>query len=639
MSNAFNSNTGRESESLDPVLQQRQERLAFRARLAYFLKRGGVWVALFVTMLATTIVVAGVAEGYNVVTGLGFAWPWEWLGRLDASSEVAINRWTGAALSIFAGTWLTLAGLWALKRFLNLAGRGILSGQMAIARQSIDEAVRNKTVVILLVILVLALSLQPFFNLGQIDQALRYRIQTYLSYSVILANLLLGAVTVLFCAFTVHGDLFVRRTGDVFVKPISRAGYLLGKWIGAISLMLVMMAVWTVMVIGGARLWLQPQFAMDPQDRELVTTRVLVGRETAAPLPDQPFAVQLDQAMEEVVRTAPQRIQRAGLANVRSDELNKLRNQFLQIPYLGNRTYIYSGLSEVRQRALDLEERIFNDRDRIVARLTELGAENVRPDDITLLNLLPYADILDLYDLSPGMLQLRFKLKGVNTFGTSERDIIMVLNGQQLSRKFIIDRVERIDIPASLIDEEGQLEMVLAYPPRRDAQGNRIERAGQLQFDSETWLLLFYSQGDFGPNVGRAAFIIWIRLVFLAMLATVTGALFTYPVAATFSLTFWLLAGLANWVQQTAFTRVDGTGSEVVNTALDDFIQPVVAWIAGLFTRFSFYNISGLLTDGRNINYTMLLNHFLYVGLGWTGAAFLIGWYFFSRREIARVQV
>ncbi|MEL7239598.1 MAG: hypothetical protein AAGK78_12125, partial [Planctomycetota bacterium] len=61
MSNAFNSNTGRESESLDPVLQQRQERLAFRARLAYFLKRGGVWVALFVAMLATTIVVAGPA--------------------------------------------------------------------------------------------------------------------------------------------------------------------------------------------------------------------------------------------------------------------------------------------------------------------------------------------------------------------------------------------------------------------------------------------------------------------------------------------------------------------------------------------------------------------------------------------------
>ena len=640
MSSAFDKTPPSQRQTLDPVLQQRKQRLATQARVRYLVRRSAPWLAAILGSLLLVLLVAGFAEGYSVANGVGFDWPWQWMGKMTMSGLEAgangINRWTGLVLTLFIGGWGTLLGFAILRRLLRLAARGPLSGPLAIAQQSIDEAVRNKTVIVLLVILLIALALQPFLYKGDF---LRHRIQFFLSYSSIFVSFLLGAVTILFSAYAVHGDLYIRRSGDVFVKPISRAGYLLGRWLGSVSMMAVMMLVWATVVAGVAVYWLEPLPANNNNDREIVSTRVLVGRQVAPPSPEPPFSVRIDERIQELARTNPERLA-AGGRNVVADVLAELRSEFLRIPYRGSKTYVYTGLGEIRDRALDIERQLDAQRAQIAQQISAVNGQTVRPEDVTLRNILPIADRLNLpFDVADARLQLRFKVSGANPFGTDARTMNVTLNGNTLPVRLPVDLVETVDLPASLIDESGQLEMIIEYPEQINARGEVAESAGPLAFDPETWLLLYYPEGAFGPNVFRAALMIWIRLAFLAMLATVAGALFSYPTAATFSIAFWLLAGLTSWVQDTLYSRVDSTGSEVVNGFFQNWVQPTVAKIASIFGAFSTYNVSDLLVDGQYISYQMIGMQTLLIGLVWTGAAFAIGWYFFRRREIARVQV
>src|SRR5690606_18869908 len=229
----------------------------------------------------------------------------------------------------------------------------------------------------------------------------------------------------------------------------------------------------------------------------------------------------------------------------------------------------------------------------------------------------------------------RFKVSGINTYGDVGGAFELRLNGQSLGGPiaFTVDRVQTFDLPANLVDENGVLRLEIS-----NRYVDSLGRQRTLQFDPDTWMQIYHVEGGFAGNVMRASMIHLVRLVFLAMLGVMAGALWSFPVAATFGLSFWLLAAGGRWLQETLSMRVPMEVA-AVDAPLHNFILPLVQFIASLLSRFSAIPVSSLLVEGRFISPGAVLYQVLWVGIVWMGILVLVGGYLFTRREIARVQV
>ena len=602
------------------------------ARAGFLLKRSRPWIAAFAVTAATMILIAGFAEAAPGVDE-GFVWPGTWLGRLSEAGDRAVAPLTGLLLVIFCGAWLSLLGLGILRWSLRFG-----YGSLAIARTVVDEALRNKTVVVLLSLLLLCLGAWPYFTTAaalKVPQPLRYQIQGFLSFSAMLTAALLGAVTILFAAYSVSTDINVRRTGDVFVKPLSRFLYLFGKWLGVMCIMAVLLAVQCGLVWGVARLWLPRNEAIDALDMEAVYDSVLIARSQTIPMPPQPFEqVALDRLAVKM-RDEPELVARRGRGAIFADIVAEQQSEFLKIPFRESRTYRFTGLQRARQHALDLESRIAASAPQLAQQLSELLGTPVQPHQISLMSLAPYASLLGI-DLRPGLLQLRFNVIGINSYASATGRIDVAINGNTLPRplEYTIDRVQVVDLPANYVDENGVLllEFNHHYP---DSTG----RARTIQFDTGTWIHIYHVEDGFGSNLLRATWIHLVRLGFLAMLGVITGSLWSFPVAATFSLCLWILAAGGSWLQGALSVGVADTDVAAVDTTFNSVMMPVVRLITQMLSTYGRLDVGTMLSDGRYITWAALVNQTFWVGAVWMGVLMALGGYLFWRREIARVQV
>jgi len=100
----------------------------------------------------------------------------------------------------------------------------------AVARQTLMECLRTKVVAAffaLLVVCVLAMALTM-----EGDGTLQGRILTFLSYSVGMAQLLLGLVTIFLATGITSADIQRKYIFTVATKPLPRWQYVLGRWSG-----------------------------------------------------------------------------------------------------------------------------------------------------------------------------------------------------------------------------------------------------------------------------------------------------------------------------------------------------------------------------------------------------------------------
>lgn len=636
------------THAFNDILRRRDRRRLRLARAAFLLRRSRKWMLAFAVTLLVLLILAGIAEGGERIEGYslwrrftsmfrgqaGFEWPWTWYRRLTGEGDRAIAPGTGALLVLFVGGWLTLIGI-ALLRWVLRFGYGPL----AVARSVLDEAIRNKTVVVLLAMLLIALAAWPYSTTSaaaQVMRPLRYQIQSFLSFSSLATATLLGAVTILFSAHSVSTDINVRRTGDVFVKPIRRPVYLLGKWIGVVSMMAVILAVQTMLVWGVARLWLGTNYALDPTDAAAINQHVLIARGESLPMPPVPLEQLVAEKFESIERDQPELVRRRGRTETIADLFVQERSNFLSVPYNTRKEYVFAGLGSAKRNAERLERQIAANADELARQLSELTGSTVRPAQISLEFLAPYAGVLGI-DLQPALLQWRFQVKGTgNSYGSARGALDVSINGRGLSvpLDYTIERVQILDLPATYVDDNGMLILELGnvYP-------DTLGRQRTIQFDADTWMQIYYVEGGFAPNLARGAVIQMVRLAFLGMLGVVTGALWSYPVAATFSLSVWLLAAGGSWLQQTLAARVAETDVVPVDAAFNSALLPVVRLIASFLSRYSTVNVNSLLVEGRYISSLAVVNHVYWIGIIWTGVLLALGGYLFSRREIARVQV
>ncbi len=546
-----------------------------------------------------------------------------WGAMVVAMAWLALVVWMEAALAALfvllgAGglTWLLLA-INRPQSALAVAGIGLLSFTFimlirlalvslrapnqicSIAHTVVKESVRLRVSVFFIVVLLLLLPLIP--AMVSSENALRYRIQSFISNSMGATFYLAALMTIFLSCATVSHEIRDRQIWQLMTKPVTRARYLLGKWLGIVTVNLVLLLVAGVSIFTFVQ-FLRDLPAQNELDRRAVETEVLAARVAVYPAYKP---LDRDALWEEVDRriandfTVMQEIQQ-GLRNEQTERrelARKLQQEHYQrqriIPAGMMQEYRFEGLGEAQRRGLTLKlrYRIHYHEDSTHERhpITFIVKKNGRwtGGPIQREYVPTMSDFLTMY---PTAISDHAEDAGTLTLG--------VVNG-------FID------------PETGD---VVPGP----------NTPYSLNFDPEDLEVLFIA-GTFEGNYFRAMLVMWVKLAFLAMLGIACATTLSFPVACMTSLTIFLAATIGPFLADSlqefhipSAWRID----RVV-------IKAIATVMVYLFEPFGQFDPTGQLVEGRLIAWRGVIRAFGQLGILWNGLALVLGYLAFRDRELA----
>ncbi len=116
----------------------------------------------------------------------------------------------------------------------------------AVATNTIRQALRMKIAAVFIILLIVLLPVMGVSMTG--DGTLKGRLQTFVSYSMSLTNLLLSLLTIIVSIYTLTNDIKQRQIYTVITKPIRRFQLLLGKLLGVILLNTALLALFSAII-------------------------------------------------------------------------------------------------------------------------------------------------------------------------------------------------------------------------------------------------------------------------------------------------------------------------------------------------------------------------------------------------------
>lgn len=577
---------------------------------------------------ASLVVFLGQIATYAwVVRGL---WVWRHVGWVAKTARLIIFSLNSAffilvcqslgyrqAATMFLGIFgMGLAFMLGLEvlRLLLSPGYGVLG----VARTLLDEAIRMKMALIFVVMLVLLVPFLPFTLAG--ETRLQYRVESFLTYSLIIISTLMSFMTILLAVRTVTSELSERQAFLTLTKPVSRSGYLLGKWIGIMALNLLLMAVAGVGVFAFVQV-IASQQEMDALDRQAVTEQVLVARESAQPQPVLASALQIDfkDRIEALRLRNPERfgspdepISSVTPEQRRQVELEAMR-EWMTIQPRNSETYRFTGLTAAKEAGRTLQVRI----------KPKLAGST--PDNRVRLNLrVNDRPFIDARLGTPGLPPIRD-----NTFHT------LYIDSQQISPEGVIDLTIANVIVAG-VDQ----------PSVSFAPGEGLE--------------LFYRVGGFGTNLAKGLLVLWVRMGFLAALGLAASTFLGFPVACLLCFLVYFAAVGSDYLSESLssyaavpkdavpwwdkiWLTVGKFFSLIGSGELFDAFKLVIRVIGEAFTfvvpPMARYAPITRIADGRAVGTDMLLGVVWRIGIVSSGVVGAVAAAIFSRKEIAKVVV
>ena len=563
---------------------------------------------------------------YGLVTWYEVPWV-KRIGRIVVLTWVSFLAWLlcrkleadGAAMAV-AGAWAMAVGFYAGLTIL----RAVLSAGwpvLGVARTLVDEAVRMKVALILIIALVLFVPALPFV-LDPEDQ-LRYRIQTFLTWSMMVVSVLLSLMTIFLAVGSITNEIANRQVYLSLTKPMGRGRYLLGKGIGIAALNLLLVFMCGISIYVFTRI-LEQQTAQNSADELAVQQQVLVARVAASPLPgrDADFRSLYDQQLLQLQRQDPDLYGNPGdpiLASQRRKIQKDILGKWRSIAPYGTNTYRFIGLDRARTYADSMQLRLN----------PKAGSKIPDPEGFVFLT--------------------------VEINGRRYADPKASYRGYL---KLVDDQYHVLDIQTELIDEQGELEVKISNPSHPDLRG---QAQPSIAFNAKDGLEILYRVGGFEGNLARSMLLIWIRLCFLAMLGLAAGTFLDFPIACLLAMLIFFTAASSGFIIESlsyysAFPREEiplfekiiwwpnQVWTEIVENGRPiEAFRLLVAAIGSAFMRlvpkFSEFSGTTLLSDGRFVSYDLVGRAVIWIGLFWSGTAWVIGYFIFRSRELARVIV
>ena len=571
---------------------------------------------------------------------------------------------------------LTFVMFAATQLILHVSVRAPVAG---IANVMVEEAIRMK---VALIFIIAILVLLPTLALALVsDDRLTYTVQRFLTYSLIFVSFLLSVMTVILASYTTSNDLKSKMVYMSLTKPLSRPQFLLGKWIGIVLLNAVLLTVSGV-AIAGFTYALADGKAMNAQDKEELRKEVLTARISQVPVP-------IEGSVEEMVDRIlairqdrdPERFGQVGAPasalpdRVYQEVFTEALSKWFTVGPRETTTYRFTGLEVARDNALRVAQQAQEQlvgygltpkqAEEFVQWRNHRRAQGPEVDLTTLMTEDDFNEILALLDSE----KVQFSFNPYTSPEPEDGMVVMTLVVNDLPwpirevgsgyNKVAVDAPQEIALPAWLIDDEGVLELTIGVPEkRRIGQTTREVEQTAIQFNRKDAVPeIFYRVGSFEGNIARSMMVLWVRLAFLTMFSLLVGSLFSFPVACLAGLMVYIIAAFSGFLSEavSSFTAVPDADTTwgVVSGAVGGFfaalgdgaIVAALKLLVGLFAKlvmllipsFGEFNPGPALADGKIVPTSMLLSALLRIGLLWTGVITIIGFFFFHRRELARV--
>ncbi len=452
----------------------------------------------------------------------------------------------------------------------------------AVARNSFVSAMRMKTAIVFMLLLIVLLPIMCLTTTG--DGTTKGRIQSFVSYGLGLTSFLLSTLTIIVSCYSLSSDIKHKQIYMVVTKPIRRFELILGKVLGVVVLDLLLLFVFSSVIY-------------------MLTIQI------------------------------PQ------LSKTKGDELVRLNNEFFTA-----RTLLKADFDQlvIETRANEAYKELVSSRQlpesrskqEIMKELTDsikFSMHSAEPGGMVLWEF----HNIKLSDPNESLF-IRFKADVSQTppdksfYGTwYVGDYRQIQYGQEkartpiyaLERKDVVRTVHEFQVPANAVTADGYLAVVFYNEPVNNTT---------VIFPQEDGFGVLYRAGTFGANFLRATLIIFTRLVFLAALGVSLSTWLGFPVAILCSLAIFF-TGVINGFIVGSFVYL---GKDI--SLLYKFTVEPLIWLLPKFDQS--YNIGKYIIDARLIRTDFLLITVAALAIK-SIILLLAGFLIFARRVIAKVIV
>jgi len=574
-------------------------------------------------LVARTGFAGSVAAGLLIQTATAAASAW-WMRRVFRQAR----RWRIHATGL-AATAAAAAVVWFLVRHdwhvmatglagvtgmaagcvVGLAGlRWLLSGAAGIpgvARTVLDEAVRMRVSVALVVLLVVMVPTLPL--LLDHSERLAYRVQFFLNWALGGTGLILGLLTIFLACGSVCGDIDSSRIHMTLAKPLDRWEYLAGKWLGIVAFNLLMVALagagtYTfTKVLGGT-------LAADDADRAAVDRQVLTARAEVLPGHDRPeeYDAAINAAISQLEKDEPDIFRRNPTAARRRIRAEYDWQWHTVTPDMVS-TFVFHGLPT--------------------------AGEGVQ------LQVKPRANNVDI-DLA----DVRFALS------INDRPW-PVVDGKHIEQTLPSQAVTTLEIPADALGDTGTVRLTVA---NRNLVPAGETRPTAITFSPGDGMKMLHRVGGFDGNFVRCLLVIWFKLAMVAAAAVAAATFLGFPTAVLLAMVVYFAAlgsgflrdalGEYNVVADSALGSVVERLSAAAGLALQlrlyeagrmllGFVTDLVLWMV---PAFSDYDAVAKLATGIAVPTGSVLSCLLKIAVIYPVAIGLLGWMVFDRRDLIR---
>jgi hypothetical protein len=393
-------------------------------------------------------------------------------------------------------------------------------------------------------------------------------------------------LTIFAAVYTLTSDIKDKQVYTVLTKPIRRYQFVLGKLLGVVlldaGLLLLFSAIIYTITI------LLPTF-IKADDAQLAQVRNEFFTARASLKPAEPdISHELDQAYDK--------LRQAGEVPAGVNENPIARRNYRK--ELARRI----GL---RKRAAVVGEEML------------LEFDNVRISDPnqSLFVRFKYDVAVNPPDLQIYSRWVVGDVRQVRLGGTLETPIY------SMDRKDLIRTFREFEVPADAVARDGYLAIAFLNVPLNDTV---------VIFPLEDGLELLYKADTFTANFIRAVLLVFVRLIFLAVLAVFAGSFLSFPVAVLLCLAVFTMANMSGFI-------TESFGEELVGGNVSRIYYYSLKPLLGLLPQFDKQTASKFLVPARLLSWSLLAKLGSVTLCLKTLPLALLSLLIFSYREIAKV--
>ena len=456
----------------------------------------------------------------------------------------------------------------------------------AVAVNTIRQALRLKIAVVFIVLLAVLLPVMGLTTTG--DGTIKGRLQTFISYSLSLAGLLLCLLTIIVSVYSVTSDIAGRQIYTVVTKPVRRFQILTGKLLGIVLLDLVLLILFTTVIY--VITILTPKF-VGASDEEVALLKNEFFTARAGLIPE-PVDVSKDvqetyQSLVQKGQITQEQLQDKDTRQQIIEELTRSKEQASRSAAAGQE--LIWKFNNVKIKSTEQNAVFF---------IRFKYEVSIQPPDMMIDSLWEVGDDRDI------------------KLGQPPKTRIF-----QFSRRDKIRTFHEIRVGADAVAGDGYLAVGFINPPQLNNTVVIFPPDG---------LEVLYKADSFSANFARSVLLIFLRLIFLSCLGIFTASFLSMPTALLFCLIAFATASVSNFVFESFDT---------LNKSTDMIYSITIKPLLKILPRFDEMNPTKYLVPSRLLSWSILGWTVLVVICVQSLLLFLLGILFFSRREIAKIIV